>query len=186
MQFLALLYNSYSNVYIPGKYFCDLFLTKYYTNFSNIARVRIVSDYYGENLNNKFKLRYQFTNEPANFKGHSNDSLKTEAGGFVVRQSAISSEKRVSSGPEAAPLSGRPAGEQWGKPPKPKTLSTGIRAQKNGRTAIRSGKNFRPAIKVKSAVPKPTEYVHVPPPNPDDVRQGYVYTVSFNILSSTD
>lgn len=32
---------------------------------------------------------------------------------------------------------------------------------------------------MKSAVPKPTEYVHVPPPNPDDIRQGYVYTVSF-------
>merc|ERR1711935_1317573 len=37
---------------------------------------------------------------------------------------------------------------------------------------------FRPAIKVKSALmkpPAPTEYVHVPPPNPDEVRQGYVY-----------
>ena len=35
---------------------------------SNVARVRIVSDYCGENLNNKFKLRYQVTDEPANFK----------------------------------------------------------------------------------------------------------------------
>lgn len=132
-----------------------------------------MSDYYGENLNNKFKLRYQFTTEPANFKGHSNDRLKTDPGGFVVRQSAISSEKRVESGPEAQALK-----QDWGgDPPKPKTLSSGIRAQKNGRTAIRSGKNFRPAIKVKSALkpPQPTEYVHVPPPNPDDVRQGYVY-----------
>ena len=128
-------------------------------------------------MNNKFKLRYQFTTEPANFKGHSNDKLKTDPGGFVVRQSAISNEKRVESGPEHAALSGQPKVNQWGQPPKAKTLSSGIRAQKNGRTAIRSGKNFRPAIKVKSALqnPQPTEYVHVPPPNPDDVQQGYIY-----------
>ena len=125
-------------------------------------------------MNNKFKLRYQLTTEPANFAGHSNDRLKTDPGGFVVRQSAISSEKRVESGPEAAPLK-----QDWGgDAPKAKTLSSGIRAQKNGRTAIRSGQAFRPAIKVKSALmkpPAPTEYVHVPPPNPDEVRQGYVY-----------
>ena len=159
-------------------------LTDFITS-SNIARVRIVSDYYGENMNNKFKLRYQITQQPANFKGHSNDEIKTDPGGFVVRQSALSNERRVPSGgqPHAAQLTGDEAEQaamgEWGKPPKKKKLASGITAAIDGRTMIRSRSSFRPKIRMKSVPlppPGPTEYVHVPPPNPEDVRQGYVYT----------
>ena len=112
-------------------------------HFSNVARVRIVSDYYGENLNNKFKIRYIATSEPANFKGHSNDKLKTDPGGFVVRQSALSNERRVPSGPSAAPLKGDGM-NQWGKPPKKETMKTGIQKNLDGRVAIRSRPGFKP------------------------------------------
>ena len=143
--------------------------------FSNIARVRIVSDYYGENLNNKFKIRYIATTEPANFKGHSNDKLKTDPGGFVVRQSALSNERRVPSGPSAAPLKGDGM-NQWGKPPKRETMKTGIQKNLDGRVAIRSRPGFKPKVHVKSALPVgPTAFVHTQPPSPEELARGYVY-----------
>lgn len=71
---------------------------------SNIARVRLVSDYYGEGLNNKFKLRYKRTKEPTNFSDHQNDKIKTSKSGFVHKQAAVSKDIRHESGPTAEKL----------------------------------------------------------------------------------
>lgn len=75
-------------------------LTDFVTH-TNTARVRIVSDYYGDGINNKFKLRYKRTKEPSNFSDHENDKIKTSKSGFVHKQSAVSKDIRHESGPIA-------------------------------------------------------------------------------------
>ena len=104
----------------------------------------------------------------------------------MVRQSALSNEKRVPSGvPQASPLTGGGEGElkQWGEPPKKKRFQSGITAAIDGRTMIRSRPNFRPKVNLKAAIPvsTPAAYVHVPPPNPEDVqgRVGKYYNFKY-------
>ncbi|CAG5077740.1 Oidioi.mRNA.OKI2018_I69.PAR.g8801.t1.cds [Oikopleura dioica] len=143
----------------------------HFVTATNVARIRINSDHYGEGLNNKFKLRYQSTVEPSNFSSHQNDKMTTSPAGFVFKQSAVSKDIRVPSG---GPVSEKLTSNA-NRPPR---RLQNVRKRHDGRVAIRSGNGFVPRLKLKSAAALPEEpkYEHVAPPNPEDLNpQGWVY-----------
>ena len=94
--------------------------------------------------------------------------MTTSAAGFVFKQSSVSKDIRVPSGPETAKLTSNS---------NPGRSLRNVRQRSDGRVAIRSN-GFVPRLNLKSAVKAtgPAKYEHVAPPNPADLNpQGWTY-----------
>ena len=110
--------------------------------------------------------------EPSNFSSHQNDKMTTSAAGFVFKQSSVSKDVRVPSGP-ASPKAAKLTSNQQQNQPRLRN----VRQRSDGRVAIRSN-GFVPRLNLKSAAKAtgPPKYEHVAPLNPADLNpQGWTY-----------